>query len=62
MLTTAEVEARVGVIGRELLTAARERKTSFWARERWDALVGPTTAETAEDGADVGDAFASLRI
>src|SRR5688572_3141717 len=36
MLTTAEVEARVGIIGRELLAAARERKTSFWARERWE--------------------------
>src|SRR5919198_2958631 len=33
------LEARIDELGRRLLAEARERKTSFWARERWEDLL-----------------------
>lgn len=35
----AGLEARVREVGAELLAAARERKSSFWARERWEEAL-----------------------
>ena len=49
-------------LGNEVVINGRLDRAEIWAKERWDALVGPETAAAAEDGADVGDAFATLRI
>lgn len=48
-------------LGSEVVVNGRRDRAEIWAKERWEALVSPAVAE-AEDGADVGDAFAALRF
>lgn len=48
-------------LGSEVVVNGRRDRAEIWAKERWDALVNPETAST-DDGADVGDAFATLRF
>jgi MraZ protein len=48
-------------LGSEVVVNGRRDRAEIWAKERWEALVNPTTT-TPEDEADVGDAFAALRF
>lgn len=48
-------------LGSEVVVNGRRDRAEIWAKERWDALVSPD-AESADEAADVGDAFAALRF
>jgi len=48
-------------LGSEVVVNGRRDRAEIWAKEAWEALVNPDSP-AAEDAADVGDAFATLRI
>ena len=49
-------------LGSEVVVNGRRDRAEIWAKDRWDALVSTDTPNLAEDGADVGDTFATLRF
>ena len=49
-------------LGSEVVVNGALDRAEIWAKEAWESVVGSETAAVQEDAADVGDAFAALRI
>ena len=49
-------------LGSEVVVNGALDRAEIWAKETWESLVGSETDAVQEEAADVGDAFAALRI